>query len=112
MKPGGSGATWTGSPEGVFAGRKHHKPRLALNNITAGVREREDENRTRVAGHRDDVEGVVTKILEFSRYLDGGLIVTSGSLISVPLVAQTVRFQFSSNLRQTPHDIDVRRRER
>jgi len=88
------------------------KPRLALNNITAGVREREDENRTRVAGHRDDIEGVVTKILEFSRYRDGGLIVTSGSLISVPLVAQTVRFQFSSNLRQTPHDIDVRRRER
>src|SRR5438552_18498993 len=28
------------------------KPRLALNNITAGVREREDANRTRVAGHR------------------------------------------------------------
>ena len=29
-----SGATWTGSPKGVFTERKHHKPRLALNNIT------------------------------------------------------------------------------
>jgi hypothetical protein len=37
------GATWTGSPQGVFAERNHHKPRLALKNITAGVREREDE---------------------------------------------------------------------
>jgi hypothetical protein len=54
----------------------------------------------------------VTNILEFSRNRDRGLIVTSGSLISVALVAQTVRFQFSSNLRQTPDDIDVRRRER
>jgi hypothetical protein len=26
MEPAGSGATWTGSPKGVFAGRKHHKP--------------------------------------------------------------------------------------
>jgi len=54
----------------------------------------------------------VTNTLEFSRNRDGGLIVTSGSLISGPLVARTVRFQFSSNLRQTPDDIDVRRRER
>ena len=59
MEPAGSGATWTGSPKGVFAERKHHKPRLVLNNFTAGVREREDENRTIVAGHRDDVEGVM-----------------------------------------------------
>jgi len=83
-----------------------------LDNITAGVCEREDANRTREAGHLDEIEGVVTNILEFSRNRDGGLIVTSGSLISVALVAQTVRFQFSSNLRQTPDDIDVRRRER
>src|SRR6266576_5434267 len=34
-----SGATWTESPKGVFAGRKHHKSQLALNNITAGVHE-------------------------------------------------------------------------
>jgi hypothetical protein len=26
MQPAGSGATWTGSPQGVFAGRKDHKP--------------------------------------------------------------------------------------
>ena len=69
-------------------------------------------NRTREAGNGDEVEGVVTNILGFSRNRDRGLIVTSGSLISVPLVAQTVRFQFSTNLCQTPHNIDVRRRER
>jgi hypothetical protein len=51
-------------------------------------------------------------LVRHKRNRDGGLIVTSGSLVSVPLVAQTVRFQFSSNLRQTPDDIDVRRRER
>src|SRR5437870_13890490 len=34
-----SGATWTGSPKGVFEGRKHHEPRLALNNMAAGVRD-------------------------------------------------------------------------
>jgi hypothetical protein len=37
MEPAGSGATWTGSPNGVFAGRKHHKPRLALNNGVNGM---------------------------------------------------------------------------
>jgi hypothetical protein len=51
-------------------------------------------------------------LVRHKRNRDGGLIVTSGSLISVALVAQTVHFQFSSNLRQTPDDIDVRRRER
>src|SRR5947199_5242986 len=30
MEPAGSGATWTGSPKGVFAGRKHHKPQQAV----------------------------------------------------------------------------------
>src|SRR6266496_3049267 len=35
------------------------KPRLALNNNTAGVREREDANRTREAGHLDEIQGVV-----------------------------------------------------
>jgi hypothetical protein len=84
MEPAGSGATWTGSPKGVFAGRKHHKPRLALNNITAGVREpsewsggssdmegkttrvgasecgqRTSFNRTREAGNLDEIQGVV-----------------------------------------------------
>jgi len=33
------------------------KPQLALNNITAGVREREDANRTREAGHLDEIQG-------------------------------------------------------
>ena len=36
------------------------KPRLALNNITAGVREREDANRTREAGCLDEIQGVIT----------------------------------------------------
>ena len=43
------------------------KPRLALNNNTAGVREREDENRTREAGNRDEVEGVVANTLDSFR---------------------------------------------
>ena len=30
MESAGSGATWTGSPKGVFAGRKHHKPRQGV----------------------------------------------------------------------------------
>src|SRR5438093_6198696 len=30
MEPAGSGAIWTGSPKGVFAGRKHHKPRQGV----------------------------------------------------------------------------------
>jgi hypothetical protein len=63
MAPVGSGATWTGSPKGVFAARKHHKPRLALNNFTAGVSEREETNRTRVAGHLDEIQGAVTSTL-------------------------------------------------
>jgi hypothetical protein len=58
MEPAGSGATWTESPAGVFKGRKHHKPRRPLNNNTAGVCEREDVNRTREAGHLDEIQGV------------------------------------------------------
>jgi hypothetical protein len=67
MEPAGSGATWTGSPKGVFAERKHHKPRLSLKNNTAGVRERKDTNRTREAGNRDEVEGVVANTLDLFR---------------------------------------------
>ena len=43
------------------------KPRLALNNIPAGVREREDANRTRVAGHLDEIQGAVTNTLNTFR---------------------------------------------
>jgi hypothetical protein len=67
MELAGSDATWTGSPKGVFAERKHHKPRQSLKNNTAGVREREDENRTREAGNRDEVEGVVANTLHSFR---------------------------------------------
>jgi hypothetical protein len=37
MEPVGSGATWTGSPKGVFAGRKHHKPRQGVVASTLGL---------------------------------------------------------------------------
>jgi hypothetical protein len=92
MEPAGSGATWTGSPKGVFAGRKHHKPRLSFQNNTAGVREasewsggpsdiegkttrvgasecgqRTSFNRTREAGNRDEVEGVAANTLNALR---------------------------------------------
>src|SRR5438552_18181155 len=92
MEPAGSGATWTGSPKGGFSGRKHHKSQLALNNITAGMREpsewsggpsdiegkttwvgasecgqRTSFNRTREAGNRDRVEGVVANTLKLYR---------------------------------------------
>jgi hypothetical protein len=43
------------------------KPRLALNNNTAGVREREDANRTRVAGHLDEIQGAVANTLNLYR---------------------------------------------
>jgi hypothetical protein len=62
-----SGATWTGSPKGVFAVGKHHKPRPSLKNNTAGVREREDAHRTREAGNRDKVEGVLANTLGLFR---------------------------------------------
>ena len=38
-----------------------------MHNNTAGVREREDANRTREAGHRDEVEGVVANTLKLYR---------------------------------------------
>src|SRR5947208_11200871 len=44
------------------------KPRLALNNITAGVCEREEGNRTRVAGHLDEIQGAVANTLNLSRH--------------------------------------------
>ena len=53
--------------EGERAGKimsQRDKPRLALNNITSGVREREDANRTREAGHLDEIQGVVANKLD------------------------------------------------
>ena len=43
------------------------KPQLALNNITAGVREREDANRTREAGHLDEIQGGAANTLDSFR---------------------------------------------
>jgi len=92
MEPGGSGVTWTGSPKGVFAERKHHKPRQSLNDNTAGVHEssewsggpsdiegkttrvgasecgqRTSFNRSRVAGHLDEIQGAVANKLDLFR---------------------------------------------
>ena len=38
-----------------------------VENNTAGVRQRKDANRTREAGNRDEVEGVVTNTLNLFR---------------------------------------------
>ena len=38
-----------------------------VENNTAGVRQRKDANRTREAGNRDEVEGVVANTLELPR---------------------------------------------
>jgi hypothetical protein len=46
---------------------KEISPRLALNNNTAGVREREDANRTREAGRLNEIQGVVANTLDFLR---------------------------------------------
>jgi hypothetical protein len=67
MEPAGAVRHGPGSPKGVFAERKHHKPGLSLKNNTAGVREREDANRTREAGNRDEVEGVMANTLGLQR---------------------------------------------
>ena len=77
MEPAGSSAKWTGSPKGVFAGRKHHKSRQSLKNNTAEVRECEDTNRTRVVGNRDEVEGVVAITLESHR--NGASLLANGA---------------------------------
>jgi len=39
-----------------------------LNNITAGVCEREEANRTRVAGHLDEIQGAVANTLNLFRH--------------------------------------------
>ena len=50
------------------------KPRLALNNNAAGVREGEDANRTRVAGHLDEIQDIVTNTPNLIRNRAGGFI--------------------------------------
>ncbi len=57
------------------------KPRLALNNNTAGVCEREETNRTRVAGHLDEIQGVTTSSLESFRNGAVGFIDWLGLLV-------------------------------
>jgi hypothetical protein len=60
--------------EAVNAQRERDKSRLASKDNTAGVREREDANRTREAGHLDEIQGVVASSLELHRNGDVGFI--------------------------------------
>jgi hypothetical protein len=46
-----------------MASRGRDKPGLSLENNTAEMREREDANRTRAAGRRDELEGVAAGTL-------------------------------------------------
>ena len=84
--------------------RDRDKPRLALNNFTAGVREREEANRTRVAGSRDEVEGVVATSLVMIRsgavgfidWLDGwrgNLSATEDMMVNVQICQHRCRCQ-------------------
>ena len=52
--------------------------RMPRYNNTAGVREREDGSRTRVAGHLDEIQGVVAITLKLPRNGAGGCIVWLG----------------------------------
>jgi len=56
-----------------------------LKNNTAGVREREDANRTREAGNRDEVEGTVANTLNLFR---GGAVGFIGWLGRMDIMAQ------------------------
>src|SRR5216110_2082739 len=88
------------------------KPQLALNNITAGVRERQDANRTREAGHLDEIQGVVANrlnlfgngtvgFIDWLGYVlqsDHGIGAVTGAAVSqLPYCA------FSSASGQSPH---------
>ena len=68
----------------VFSREENTKPRQSLNNITTGVREREDTNRTREAGNRDEVEGVVANTLKLFRDGAIGFIDWLGGGVSSP----------------------------
>ena len=49
-----------------FVGLTRIRSAISSKDNTAGVREREDANRTREAGNRDEVEGTVTRLLAFT----------------------------------------------
>src|SRR5437016_14088691 len=56
-----------GGEDLLTAQRERDKPRQSLKNNTAGVREREDENRTREAGNLDEIQGAVARSLNLFR---------------------------------------------
>jgi hypothetical protein len=68
---------------GAHASNDKKITRLALDNITAGVREREDANRTRVAGHLDAIQGVVARMLMVVRSGAVGFIDWLGDLLKI-----------------------------
>jgi hypothetical protein len=76
-----------------------------LNNITAGVRERQDANRTREAGHLDAIQGVVASTPGSYRNGDVGFIdwlgagLTTTEKLSAILCSTQV---FNSGLLDTP----------
>src|SRR5436189_2176324 len=82
------------------------KPQLALNNITAGVREREDANRTREAGHLDEIQGGVANTVNVLRGGAVGLIVWLDAFIATHRSNESgkVIFPFLSNPKVTPDE--------
>jgi predicted transposase YbfD/YdcC len=52
-----------------------------MNTITAGVREREDANRAREAGHLDEIQGVVANALNLFR---NALRKNASEIVSLP----------------------------
>jgi hypothetical protein len=74
-----------------------------LKNNTAGVREREDANRTREAGNRDEVEGVVANSLDLYRNGAVGFIDWLGVLRS--LVVKAIASDRLSTASRTSLDV-------
>jgi len=54
-----------------------------LNNNTAGLCEREEANRSREAGHLDEIQGVVANTLKLFRQGAVGFIVWLDALVSI-----------------------------
>jgi hypothetical protein len=74
-----------------------------LNNNTAGVREREDANRTRVAGHLDEIQGDVAAALGLLRsgavgFIDWLDAAAQGAMDEAPALGEVVPSVWASDL--------------
>jgi hypothetical protein len=69
------------------------KPRLALKNNTAGVREREEANRTREAGNRDEVAAVTQNFISTTPRLN----ISTGACALGRWLQQLVRSHLDSS---------------